>query len=311
MKLATTIGDFESYTSCPAEAVAAFEGTGFKHLDYSFYSVIYPNSPFLGENWKKEVTDAGETAAKLGLDFVQAHSPSYNPLDPHFDHQAGMLATLRSIEACSMLGIRNLVVHSGYTEDYTYPDGREGFFAANERFYRSLVPAMEKFNVNVLIENSAEGNMGKRYYFMTGREMTDFIEEFNHPLLQAVWDIGHANMRGADQYKDICDLGCHLNALHIQDNFGTFDEHFAPLMGTCDMDAVIQALLKIGYDGYFTFESERMLNTAGGWPHRRAENPNLTHRRIANPNLALRRVAEKLLYQIGKFMLESYDCFED
>ena len=54
-----------------------------------------------------------------------------------------------------------------------------------------------------------------------------------------------------------------------------------------------------------------MLNTAGGWPHRRAENPNVTHRRIANPNLALRREAEKLLYQIGKFMLESYDCFED
>ena len=111
MKLATTIGDFDFYTSCPAESVAAFEGTGFKHLDYNFYSVIYPGSPFLGENWKKEVFDAGEAAAKLGMDFVQAHSPSYNPLDPHSDHEAGMLATLRSIEGCGMLGIKNLVDH--------------------------------------------------------------------------------------------------------------------------------------------------------------------------------------------------------
>ena len=113
------------------------------------------------------------------------------------------------------------------------------------------------------------------------------------------------------RYQELDHLGTFFATAISQDNFGTFDEHFAPLMGTCDMDAVIQALLKIGYDGYFTFESERILNTAGGWPHRRAENPNLTHRRIANPNLALRREAEKLLYQIGKFMLESYDCFED
>lgn len=311
MKLATTIGDFDRYTSCPAESVAAFEGTGFKHLDYNFYSTIYPDSPFLRENWKKEVFDAGEAAARLGFDFVQAHSPNYNPLNPDFDHEAGMLATLRSIEACGMLGIRNLVVHSGFSEEYTYPDGKKGYFTANEKFYRSLVPAMERYNVNILIENSAEGNMGQRYFFMTGGEMVEFIEAFHHPLLHAVWDIGHANMRGADQYKELCDLGCHLKALHIQDNFGTYDEHFAPFMGTCDMDAILQALIKIDYRGCFTFESERILNFSGGWPHKRTENPSITERRLLNPDLSLRREAEKLLYQIGKFMLERYNCFEE
>lgn len=47
MKLATTTGDFSKYTKTTAEAVAAFENTGFRHLDYNFYGVIYDESPFL------------------------------------------------------------------------------------------------------------------------------------------------------------------------------------------------------------------------------------------------------------------------
>lgn len=50
MKLATTIGDFAGYTTSAAEAVAAFQGTGFRHLDYSFYDILYPGSSFLTEH---------------------------------------------------------------------------------------------------------------------------------------------------------------------------------------------------------------------------------------------------------------------
>lgn len=315
MRLATTIGDFKKYVdfkNSPAEAVRLFEGTGFKYLDYDFYNVICPNSPFLGEKWMDQVKEAADAAAELGMKFVQAHSPNYNPLDPNFDHEAGMLATIRSIEACGYLGIENLVVHSGMSEAYLYPQDREGYFKANRAFHESLIPAMEKYNVNVLIENSAEENMQGKYFFMTGQEMADFLNEINHPLLHAVWDIGHANMRGTNQYKDICDLGSHLRALHVQDNFGTYDEHFAPLMGTTDMDAVMQGLKAVGFNGYLTFESNNILAYAGNWPHARQETPDLPEpRRLASPGLELRREAEALLYKIGKYILTQYDCFEE
>ena len=67
MRLATTIGDFRRFTKTPAEAVRAFEGTGFRYLDYSFYSVIYPGSPFLTGDWFREVDEAAEEAARLSL----------------------------------------------------------------------------------------------------------------------------------------------------------------------------------------------------------------------------------------------------
>ncbi len=310
MRLATTIGDFHRFTKTPAEAVRAFEGTGFRYLDYSFYSVIYPGSPFLTGDWFREVDEAAEAAEKLGFTFVQAHSPGYNPLDPAGDHEAGMLATLRSIEACGRLGIRNLVVHSGISEQMRYPEDQDDYFLANRAYYESLFPAMERWNVNVLIENSAEENMQGKFFFMTGREMTEFLDWIGHPLLHACWDIGHANMRGANQYREICDLGRHLYALHIQDNFGTYDEHFAPLMGTVDLDAVIQGLIRIGYKGYFAFEADHMLPAARSWPHARMQTEGIAERPLASPSLELRRKAEKLLYEIGVFILTAYHCFE-
>ena len=40
MKIATTIGEMYSFVRSPAEAVRAYEGTGFRYLDYSFYTVL-------------------------------------------------------------------------------------------------------------------------------------------------------------------------------------------------------------------------------------------------------------------------------
>ena len=311
MKLASTTGEFHGYARTPADAVRFYEGTGFRHLDYNFYNVIYPESPFLGNRWLDEVEEAGREAERLGFDFIQAHSPNYNPFDPKADHEAGMLATIRSIEACGRLGIPNIVVHPGMTTELTYPDGRDGYFSRNRDFYRSLFPAMEKWNVNVLIENSAEANMGTRYFFMTGQEMRDFADYVDHPLLHCNWDIGHANMRGTDQREDILAMGGHLRGLHIQDNFGACDEHIAPFMGTTDMDAVMQGLLEVGYKGYFTFETENMLLSYGRWPHKRRQAPSVTDRRLAVPPLDLRRKAAALLYEIGRSILFAYDCYEE
>ena len=310
MRLATTTGDFNKYTKTPAEAVRAFEGTGFRYLDYSFYNVIYPGSPFLTDDWLREVDEAAEAASQLGFTFVQAHSPNYNPLDLNSDHEAGMLVTVRSIEACGRLGIPNIVVHSGFSKTMRYPENREAYFRANRAYYERLFPAMERWNVNVLIENSAEKNMGSRFFFMTGREMADFLDWVGHPLLHACWDIGHANMRGANQHQEICALGNHLRAVHIQDNYGACDEHFAPMMGTVDMDAVMQGLQEVGFPGPFTFEAENLLTAAGSWPHARMQTEGISRRPLASPSLELRRKAERLLYEIGRYILTSYECFE-
>ena len=311
MRVATTISDLHGYTESWADAVEQFEGTGFRYLDFNFHSGYYPDSPFLGPYWMDEVEKAAQAAEKLGFQFVQAHAPGYDPFSKNVDHEMGMLAIVRSIQACAYLGIPNIVVHPGCSTEYLYPDGKKEFWQRNQKFYEELYSSMEKYSVNVLIENSATGNMEGKYFFFSGAEMAAFLDACDHPLLHACWDTGHANMDHRDQYQDILDLGDHLRAIHFADNFGVWDEHIAPFMGTLDIDAIIQGLLDINYKGYLTFESNNILQQAGTWPHFRQENPRVRQRKLQSPSLELRRKAEGLLYEIGKCVLSAYDCFED
>lgn len=303
MKLATTIGEMYAFTSSPAEAVRAYEDTGFKYLDYSFYNVIHPNSAFLaadGDAWRREVSDAAAAAAALGIQFVQAHAPNYNPA-ADCDHAAGLLAVRRSIEACGLLGIPNLVIHTGFGPQHLYPQDKRAYFDTNLAFLQTLYPVMEKHNVTVCIENSAENNMGSYYFFMTAGEMNEFIEFANHPLLAACWDVGHANMRKSDQYQELTTLGANLRAVHIHDNDGQRDLHLAPYLGDINLDPIIRALVDMSFKGCFTFEADGFLKYGSA----------ANDRPLAHPSLEVKRAAVTLLYSIGKSALETYRCFEE
>ena len=79
MKLVTTTSDLVPFFTdrSIAAPLEAMDATGFKHLDMSFYSVIYKNSPWIssGDGWKREVEKSLKIAEKRGFDFCQAHSP--------------------------------------------------------------------------------------------------------------------------------------------------------------------------------------------------------------------------------------------
>ena len=131
------------------------------------------------------------------------------------------------------------------------------------------------------------------------------IECVNHPLFHAVWDTGHANMQEMPQDEALRILGSHVCALHIQDNFGDVDSHLVPFLGTLNMDAVMTGLLDIGYDGYFTFEVGSYFTPA---EKRRKYERNT---RLSSAPIELRDAFERYLYELGKCILEKYDCFEE
>lgn len=312
MKLATTTADFRGYCNNNAAAqVKLFEPTGFKYLDYSFYNIIYPGSPYLapGDGWKNEVQSALKAADQLGMVFVQAHAPDGEHFLPGEARDALILATNRSIEACSMLGIPGTVVHAAQHPDPNATP-RE-FIDINIEFYQALYAAAEKYNVKIYIENSCEQNM-PRYYLRTGREMKEFLTLANHPLLQACWDTGHANMRNMDQYQSLIDLGESLQALHIQDNYGDRDSHVMPFIGTCNFDQILQGLVDIGYKGAFTLEAGSGIRMAEAWPHKRKPfvYRDQTVETLLNPPEKIKQQYVGLMFAVGKYMLEQYGCYE-
>lgn len=300
MKLATTTADFSAYAKTPAAALELCGKSPFRYVDLNL-----PHC-YMGEDWERVTHDAGETAARLGMTLIQAHGGDFlsggdpNPRIPELT---------RAIRACGKLGIPGIVVHAQWDTAIPYPAGMERFFTYNKSLYERLFPVMEETGVKVLIENSCEANMGPACYFMTGREMADFLDFVGHPLLGAVWDTGHANCRGNRQYEDLTALRGVLDGVHIHDNDGRCDSHTAPFMGIMDWDSVLRGLIDTDYKGYFTFECDNFPMRGGGWPYlRRNDEPETA--RLQDPSLELKLMAEDYLYETGKYLLSQYRAFE-
>ncbi len=309
MKLATTTGDFRHYVKNEAEAVRYIAEAGFKHIDFSFYYRDFVEN----EDMDRQVDDALAVAKELGVDFVQAHATDFEPFRSDRDYDYELMLMKKTLSAAHRLGIKNIVFHALLVPgcNKQYPDGEKEFFEYNKKIFDLVLAEAEQYGITILVENGCEANTGGRYCLMTGKNMNDFIEYVGNPNLKAVWDIGHANLRNMSQYDSIIEMGDNLYALHIQDNDGNYDEHTAPFSGTTNMDEIMQALIKINYNGYFTFEADNYVMRSDGWPYKRKHFEGEMQSRLKNPSLKLRKMAEDMLYEMGKYMLETYDVFEE
>ncbi len=301
MKIATTIGEVKGYAQTPAETVKMYEGTGFLHLDYNFGEVLSPGNPFMEDGWREMMLEAKDAAQKLGFDFVQAHAPLCKICGG--DTERELEATRRAIEGCGMLGIKNMVMHSGFLPGFAYPDDMQAYCRANAPFFRALIPEMERHHVHILFENTTEKHCrGGKFFPILGRDLNAMIAFMDHPLFGAAWDVGHANMDDIDHAAQIKELGKNLRAIHVHDNFGEKDIHLVPLMGSADYDNLMQGLLENGFDGYFTLEIKN---------HFYFERRKGLTGPLAHPPMELKRAALQLQYAAAKAILSAYNVYEE
>ena len=152
---------------------------------------------------------------------------------------------------------------------------------------------------------------------VTGKELRDFVDYIDHPLMGICWDTAHGNCcqkaRSFGQYKNIMDIGDKLKGLHISDNFGDSHHHSWPFAGIINFDSVMQGLVDVNYDGYFTFEASYTLLHRYNLPYRRQpwEHNGETIEKLVNPSIELKKQAVDLLYETGKYILKTYDRFEE
>ena len=299
MKLATTTGDFHSYTHDQALCLRYIREAGFRYADYSFGADFSIRGGVYGEDYEAYFEKINLAAEEIGIKLVQAHSPLGAPLAE--DGGSFLADTIRCVDACGAWGIPNLVVHSGYTRGLTV----EETFAANKKFYAPILERAEKYGVNILVENFNKMSIEGLYWIDNATDLLGLIDYVDHPLFRAVWDAGHGNLQETPQDQELRLLGSHVKALHIQDNRGDWDAHLLPFLGTMNMDAVMNGLREIGYNGYFTFE------VGGIFTRANEKRPYPADTRLAKAPLALKQAAERYLYELGKCVLEAYDCFEE
>jgi len=312
MKLATTTADFRDYCGTNNyEMIRHLYDAGFRHIDLSMSRPLEDDALLIRDDWKDEAKRLKEYANRLGMDFVQAHAPcNSNPFTSEEHYKAYLKWNIRSVEVCAELGIPNIVVHPCLTGLTPYLT-RDEYFEKNVKMYKEFIPVMEKTGVNVLTENGNRSKTDDKFQLSTGAEMKELIEYVDHPLFHGCWDIAHRSMDGGTQYDDLVAIGKDLYALHVSDNRGPGmgHEHLLPYCGTVNFDDIMNGLLDIGYKGCFTFEACYTLRPVNAFygPRNRFERDT---RLLAQP-LEIEKEMERLKYKVGKYILESYNCFEE
>jgi len=290
------------------DVIQSVRRAGFSVVDYDLTEEDFRNPILSGRALKEAFREFGVTAN-------QAHAPGFNFTLPENKDQ---LPTLRNnFLFCKEAGIPAIVVHPCAIPGNT----REEFFEMNVNFFRSLLPFVEETGVGLLLENI--GNPMDPYYLIEGKDLREMVDRVNHPLCTACWDIGHANHFSAKehpQYDSILALGDKLTAIHFHDNAGNFDDphehhrvdmHTFPYVScwtTLNYDAVLQGLKDVGYKGTFNME----LCAAG---QRYCMPPFIKdgkeQNKLTTPSIELSIKIYSTIYEIGKYMLETYGLFEE
>lgn len=301
MKLATTTGDFSAYVTTQQEAILHLKNAGFRYIDYSFGLDYNKKTGIAGEKPEEYLKQIKEFAAKNGVTFVQSHAPMGKPLLKNENYESFIEANKNCIKACAALGIPNIVIHSGYLSGLT----KEETYEQNKAFFDLLLPVAEETGVNILTENFDKMCDPTTFWTDNATYVRELIDYVDHPLFHCCFDVGHANLQKMSLVDEMKILGKDIYAVHIQDNYGNDDYHMAPFFGALNLDMVMQGLKEIDFQGYFTLESDGMFCPA--WRKKTFDGDD----RLFKAPVELKDKAESLLYDIGKYILTAYDCFED
>lgn len=225
------------------KAFEMLSSVGFDGVDYSF------NNTGKGAaiDLEKHVESAKRTRKlldKYGLVANQAHAPFAFQFGEAMDESnKNYKDMIRTIESCSIIGIKILVVHA-----VKVPKGGD-FFTYNYRYYKSLQPYAEKFGVKIAVENLVNS------IFWLPEKLSKFIEELDSPVFCACVDVGHSAITGTEPEHYIAGMEKKLiECIHMHDTDGKLDRHWIPYQGEHNWENILKALAEYGFNGDMNLE---------------------------------------------------------
>ena len=258
MKISTEIAS-SSHIVGEEKAIEYVAKAGFDAWDFSMFAMcLYDwqngglkenHHPLVGKDYLK----FARKLKKIGLDNGIVCNQSHAPFPTFIPEIRSYLK--RAIECTAEAGGKICVVHPM----------NDASPAQNAELYWELLPFAKECGVKIATENMWDWDKEKdQASFAACCNAESFQAHFDAVQdddFVACLDIGHAEMKGlgASAVELIHVLGDKLQALHLHDNDRWHDSHQLPLTMDIDYPAVVKALKEIGYQGYFTLESDRYL----------------------------------------------------
>lgn len=244
------------------ECIRILAKAGFDAADVSFFGMEEGKGIWCNEGFREYALCLKEIGEECGLDFAQAHAPFPSSLGKEPYDTEIKKWIIRSMEAASLMGVKDIVVHP--IQHLNYMKNREQLFKESLEFYRSLIPYCEKFHIRVCAENMWQYDDRRKHIVDSvcscPEEFNGMLDELNSPWIVGCLDLGHCALVGREPADFIHAMGKErLKALHVHDVNYVDDCHTMPFLESLDWNSITYALAQIGYEGNFTFEADSFL----------------------------------------------------
>ncbi len=208
-----------------------------------------------------EIQAVGQLAHQVGIAISGVCSFLFWPCSlTHNDPERrskGLAYAEQMIRCCRLLGTENLLVVPGATYvPWIEGDTPVPFEVCDQRAreaMRRLIPVAEKAGVYLNIENIFANG-----FLHSPQELNQFVDSFQSDRVRVHFDTGNIMLyHFPEQWIPL--LGKRIQNVHVKEyskQVHEFNLHTFRLLldGTTDWPAVLEALDKVGYRGYLTFE---------------------------------------------------------
>ena len=223
------------------------------NMDYFLYNETPAELDLLCDDYLERAYRMRQQLDAMGLRCIQTHGPSgMRRVEGRMpdERELPYLKTARAVEASSILGAENIVLHlmNGWVPDY---------IPYNRDLMRSFIPYC-KPGTRIAIENEYfENPDGTAFDPMQGAaNMSAFVRSLESDCFCICVDIGHAAVssgKAPETYLQQVDSSL-LKALHVHDTDLKQDMHVLPYQADHNWTAIMQTLAQMGYTGNFEME---------------------------------------------------------
>ena len=214
----------------------------------------------LNEENREKITEE-MTKAAAGCRII-VHGPFTELIPCAIDERARELAMKRhmeSVEICRELGVRKLILHSGWIPSMYFPSWQ---VERSVEYWKKLIAKAGK-DFTICVENVFEPEPDT---------LIEIIDGAGDPRLKICLDVGHANaVKTTGTVEEwIEKIGERIGHFHLHNNDGGSDSHGELTDGAMDMERILRLAEKRCPDATYTIES-RTCEKSAAWMAARAK----------------------------------------
>jgi len=232
--------DILSSTGSPEMILRAISETGFTHLHWCHqWCTDFLYSQHELAQYKEWLTDY--ELKLLDIHGSQGQEKCWFALE-EYRRKAGVELVINRLEMMDYLnGTGCLMMHAPYIRDNSTPEEEQlsrKMHLSLRRSLDELMPVLERYDAIIAIENLPDD---------TFEQLRAILKDYPANRIGITYDSGHGNIREGKGLNFLAPLNDRIQALHLNDNDGSGDQHQAAFYGTVDWKQLADILKKSSY----------------------------------------------------------------